>query len=83
MRQIKAPIAGNSKAIAKIGNAELAHFNKQMLIHELIRGSLVVTKNDNLFDTAVVVISLVTVNVFEAMLFFVDVARIAVVGIVG
>ena len=41
MRQIKAPIAGNSKAIAKIGNAELAHFNKQMLIHELIRGSLV------------------------------------------
>jgi hypothetical protein len=40
MGQIKAPIAGNSKAIAKIGNAELAHFNKQMLIHELIRGSL-------------------------------------------
>jgi hypothetical protein len=40
MRQIKAPIAGNSKAIAKIGNAGLAHFNKQMLIHELIRGSL-------------------------------------------
>jgi hypothetical protein len=38
--QIKAPIAVNSKAIAKIGNAELAHFNKQMLIHELIRGSL-------------------------------------------
>jgi hypothetical protein len=26
--------------LAKIGNAELAHFNKQMLIHELIRGSL-------------------------------------------
>jgi hypothetical protein len=47
MRQIKAPIAGNSTAIAKIGNAamrrsELAYFNKQMLIHELIRGSLVV-----------------------------------------
>jgi hypothetical protein len=41
MCQIKAPIAGNSKAIAKIGNAELAHFTKQMLIHELIRGSLV------------------------------------------
>ena len=41
MRQIKVPIAGNSKAIAKIGNAELAHFSKQMLIHELIRGSLV------------------------------------------
>jgi hypothetical protein len=40
MCQIKAPIAGNSVAIAKIGNAELAHFNKQMLIHELIRGSL-------------------------------------------
>jgi hypothetical protein len=39
-RQIKAPIAGNSKAIAKIGNAELAPFTKQMLIHELIRGSL-------------------------------------------
>jgi hypothetical protein len=40
MCQFKAPIAGNSKAIAKIGNAELAHFTKQMLIHELIRGSL-------------------------------------------
>jgi hypothetical protein len=40
MRQIKTPIAGNSQSIAKIGNAELAHFNKQMLIHELIRGSL-------------------------------------------
>jgi len=40
MCQIKAPIAGNSKAIAKIGNAELAHFTKQMLIHELIRDSL-------------------------------------------
>jgi hypothetical protein len=25
--QIKAPIADNSKAIAKIGNAELVHFN--------------------------------------------------------
>jgi hypothetical protein len=38
--------ASFSKAIAKIGNAamrrsELAYFNKQMLIHELIRGSLV------------------------------------------
>jgi hypothetical protein len=32
--------ASLSKAIAKIGNAELAHFNKQMLIHELIRGFL-------------------------------------------
>ena len=40
MGQIKAPIAGNSKAIDKIGNAELAHFDKQMLIHELIRDSL-------------------------------------------
>jgi hypothetical protein len=40
MRRIKAPIAGISRPIAKIGNAELAHFNKQMLIHELIRGSL-------------------------------------------
>jgi len=40
MCQIKAPIEGISKATAKIGNAELAHFNKQMLIHELIRGSL-------------------------------------------
>jgi hypothetical protein len=38
--QIKAPIAGNRKAIEKMGNAEFAHFNKQMLIHELIRGSL-------------------------------------------
>jgi hypothetical protein len=26
--------------LAKIGNAELAYFNQQMLIHELIRGSL-------------------------------------------
>ncbi len=25
--------------LGKIGNVELAHFNKQMLIHELIRGS--------------------------------------------
>jgi hypothetical protein len=41
IRQIEAPIAGNSQPIAKIGNAELAYFNKQMLIHELIRGSLV------------------------------------------
>ena len=44
--QVKALIAGNSKAIAKIGNvamrrSALAYFNKQMLIHELIRGSLV------------------------------------------
>jgi hypothetical protein len=50
--QIKAPIVGKtqsnrcahgasfSKAIVKIGNAELAYFNKQMLIHELISGSL-------------------------------------------
>jgi len=32
--------ASLSKAIAKIGNAELSHFNKQMLIHELISGPL-------------------------------------------
>jgi hypothetical protein len=43
--QIRVPVAGNSKAIARIGNAamrrsELAHFHKQMLIHELIKGSL-------------------------------------------
>jgi hypothetical protein len=37
MGQMKAPIAGNSKAIDKIGNAELANFYKQVLIHELIR----------------------------------------------
>ena len=46
--QIKAPIAGNSKAIAKIGNAELAHFTKQILIHELIRGSLAFIYNQRL-----------------------------------
>ena len=46
MHQFKAPIAGNSKAIAKIGNAELVHFNKQMLIHELIRDSLGVLITD-------------------------------------
>jgi hypothetical protein len=52
MRQIKTPIAGNSQSkagpmsgasvvgLAKIGNAELAYFNQQVLIHELIRGSL-------------------------------------------
>jgi len=40
MRQIKAPIAGNSKVIAKIGSTELVHFTRQLLIHELIRGSL-------------------------------------------
>jgi len=40
MHQIKTPISGNSQSIAKIGNVELADFNKQMLIHELIRGSL-------------------------------------------
>jgi hypothetical protein len=46
MCQIKAPIAGNSRAIAKIGNAELAHFTKQMLIHELIRGSFILNLRD-------------------------------------
>jgi hypothetical protein len=40
--------ASFSQAIAKIGNAamrrsELAYFNKQMLIHELIRGSFTET----------------------------------------
>jgi hypothetical protein len=49
--QIKAPIAVNSKAIAKIGNAELAHFNKQMLIHELIRGSLDSKKHNRIYCT--------------------------------
>lgn len=44
--------------------------------------SLVVAKNDNLFDAVIVIVSLVTVNVFQAVLFFVDVARVAVVGIV-
>ena len=41
MHQIKTPISGNSQSIAKIGNVELADFNKQMLIHELIKCSLV------------------------------------------
>jgi len=52
MHQIKTPISGNSQSkagpisgasvlgLAKIGNVELADFNKQMLIHELISGSL-------------------------------------------
>jgi len=52
MRQIKEPIAAKaqsnrfahgasfSQSISKIGNDELAYFNEQMLIHELIRGSL-------------------------------------------
>ena len=43
--QIEASIAGNSQSIDKIGNAELAHFDKQMLIHELIRGSLTFTSS--------------------------------------
>ena len=38
--QIKASIAANSQTIGKIGNEELAYFSEQMLIHELIRGSL-------------------------------------------
>ena len=46
MCQIKAPIAGNSTAIAKIDNAELAHFTKQMLIHELIRSSFICNLRD-------------------------------------
>ena len=40
MGQIEAPIAANSQSIRKICNEELAHFNQQLLIHELIRGSL-------------------------------------------
>jgi hypothetical protein len=55
MGLIKAPIAGKAQSnrcsqsirfthgasfSKAIGNTELAHFNKQMLIHELIRGSL-------------------------------------------
>ena len=35
-----APSEASAVGLAKIGNAELAYFNKQMLIHELIRGSL-------------------------------------------
>jgi len=38
--QIKAAIAANSHSISKIGNDELAHYNGQMLVHELIRDSL-------------------------------------------
>jgi len=45
MRQIEALIAANSQSIRKICNDELSgptsrHFNQQLLIHELIRGSL-------------------------------------------
>ena len=45
MSQIEARIAANSQSIRKICNEELAgptsrHFNQQLLIHELIRGSL-------------------------------------------
>jgi len=39
MSQIDAPIATNSISIRKICNEELAYFNQQMLIHELISGS--------------------------------------------
>ena len=38
--QIKAPIGANSHSISKIGNDELAHYNEQMLVHELVRDSL-------------------------------------------
>jgi len=49
--------AGFSQFIAKIGDAtmrhsELAQFNKQMLIHELIRGSLVLEQQENTQDGA-------------------------------
>jgi hypothetical protein len=40
MSQIEARIAANSLSIRKSCNEELAHFNQQLLIHELIRGSL-------------------------------------------
>ena len=31
----------NALGLGKIGNEELAYFSEQMLIHELIRGSLI------------------------------------------
>ena len=40
MSEASALAGASVLGLAKIGNAELAHFNKQMLIHELIRGSL-------------------------------------------
>ena len=45
MSQVEARIAANSYSIRKICNEGLAgpapgHFNQQLLIHELIRGSL-------------------------------------------
>jgi len=51
MSQIEARIAANSQSIRKICNDELAgptsrHFNQQLLIHELISGSLVI-QSDN------------------------------------
>jgi len=40
MSQVEAQIAANSHSIRKICSEELAHFNQQLLIHELIGGSL-------------------------------------------
>ncbi len=39
--QVEAQIAANSYSIRKIYNEGLTHFNQQLLIHELIRGSLI------------------------------------------
>jgi len=38
--QVEAQIAANSRSIRKICNEGLIHFNQQLLINELIRGSL-------------------------------------------
>ena len=40
MFEFKAPIAANSPAIHKIGNAEVGHLALRAASHELIRGSL-------------------------------------------
>jgi hypothetical protein len=41
MSRVEAQFAANSYSIRKICNEGLAHFNQQLLIHELIRGSLI------------------------------------------
>jgi len=41
MIKIKARNAGNSKAIAKLRNAEIDYFEPRMIGHDLIIGSLV------------------------------------------
>ncbi len=43
MIKFKAWNASNSKAIAKFHNTEIGHFGHNAFIHELIRGSLIVT----------------------------------------